>query len=230
MLSENEKSIFSLMLSDSSLPIGGFAFSNGLESLARMGFFNSYQDFHDYIKVFSTQITDFDAPYMNSCFQMDSTKTDDQLLELSNRYHAMVPVPAIRRSSLVQGTNFLRLANTLHPVLQNSVKVNWYKKNLPLSHFCLTWSVCLEQLNFTLPEIIRLYLYKAVRDQTNAAIRLALLSPTDAMVLQNSMIDYCVQLIENSRNKTYLQAHKTSVLMDVAQGYHRNLYVKLFQS
>ena len=102
--------------------------------------------------------------------------------------------------------------------------------NLPLSHFCLTWSVCLEQLNFTIPEIIRLYLYKAVRDQTNAAIRLALLSPTDAMVLQNSMVDYCVQLIENSRNKTYLQAHKTSALMDVAQGYHRNLYVKLFQS
>ena len=218
------------MLSDSSLPIGGFAFSNGLESLARMGFLCSYQDFQNYIEAFSTQITDFDVPYMNSCFQMDSTNADERLLELSNRYHAMVPVPAMRRSSLVQGANFLRMATILHPALQESVKVNWYMKNLPLAHFCLIWSVCLEPLNFTLPEIVRLYLFKAVRDQINAAIRLALLSPTDAMVLQNSMIGYCLRLIESSRKKTYLQARKTSVLMDVAQGYHRNLYVKLFQS
>ena len=219
-----------MMCSDSSLPIGGFAFSNGLESLARMGFFNSYQDFHDYIKVFSTQLADFEAPYMNSCFQIDSTHTDEQLLKLSSRYHAMVPVPATRRSSLVQGANFLRLANTLHPVLQESVKINWFTKNLPLSHFCLIWSVCLQQLNFTIQEIVRLYLFRAVRDQMNAAIRLALLSPTDAMVLQNRLIDFCVNLIEGSRNKTFLQAQKTTVLMDVAQGYHCNLYVKLFQS
>ena len=144
MFSGNEKSIFSLMLSDSSLPIGGFAFSNGLESLARMGFFNSYQDFHDYMKVFSTQIIDFDAPYMNSCFQMDSTIADERLLELSNRYHAMVPIPAIRRGSLVQGANFLRLANTLHPGSQNSAKAHWYLKNLHISHYCLIWSVCLQ--------------------------------------------------------------------------------------
>lgn len=230
MSSEKERAIFSLMLSDSSLPIGGFAFSNGLESLARIGFLCSYQDFQHYIEAFSTQINDFDVPYMNSCFQMDSTKEDEQLLELSNRYHAMVPVPAMRRSSLVQGASFLRMANTLHPTLQESVKVNWYMNNLPLSHFCLIWSVCLEHLNFALPDIVRLYLFKSVRDQTNAAVRLALLSPTDAMVLQNSMIGYCLRLIESSQKKTYLQARKTSVLMEIAQGYHRNLYVKLFQS
>jgi len=55
-----------LQLGDSAFPSGGFAFSNGLESLAKLGHIRAMEDFEGYLECHLEQIAGAEIPFLNS--------------------------------------------------------------------------------------------------------------------------------------------------------------------
>jgi urease accessory protein len=59
-----------LQLADSCFPAGGFAFSNGLEGLAKSGWLRGIRDFQEYLESYLSQVAHADLPFLNSAFPL----------------------------------------------------------------------------------------------------------------------------------------------------------------
>lgn len=61
-----------LQLADSCFPAGGFAFSNGLEGLAKTGRLRGMEDFLQYLECYLEQAACAELPFLNSAFPLAS--------------------------------------------------------------------------------------------------------------------------------------------------------------
>jgi urease accessory protein UreF len=57
-------------LADSALPTGGFAFSQGLESMGKSGHLKSESDFREYLTAQLKTVGEFELPFMNSAYAL----------------------------------------------------------------------------------------------------------------------------------------------------------------
>jgi urease accessory protein len=217
-----------LHLVDSALPTGSFAYSYGLESSVAFGLIRSGFELRNYLYSFLQQSASLELPFLLSCSHHASL--DVGLLPLAEEYDALLLVPALHRTSLVQAKNWLRLLESFYPDAGLADISAWHEQaGLPL-HFVPAFGLALTRLGYAAPDLQAMYLHMALRDQVSAAIRLGVIGPMEGHRLQHDFYAVFEELLARHAGRGYQQATRSAFLLDTAQAFHDDIYSKLFQN
>ncbi len=215
-----------LHLADSALPTGSFAYSYGLESSLTFGLIKTEPEFRAYLYSFLQQAVGFELPFITSAI----TVALDNLAPLLNEYDAQLLTPALHRASLTQGKNWLKLLATFYPEA-GLAKLNYElaRQQLP-AHFVPLFGLSLGRAGFERATIQATYLHLALRDQLSAAIRLGFIGPMAGHLLQHDFYAVFDNLLSAADIRPYTEATRCTVLLDIAQLLHEDVYSRLFQN
>jgi urease accessory protein len=215
-----------LHLADSALPTGSFAYSYGLESSITFGLLRTETEFRAYLYSFLQQAMGFEIPFLTAAAQADRHDLDTLLLE----YDAQLLTPALHRASLTQGKNWLKLLDTFYPEAGLAqLGHELMERQLP-AHFVPLFGLSLGKTGFAVGDIQATYLHLALRDQLSAAIRLGFIGPMAGHRLQHDFYGIFESLLDSADIRPYTEATRCTLLLDVAQILHDDIYSRLFQN
>lgn len=210
-------------LADSALPVGGFAFSNGLEAAVKSGMVASQTELSDYLKSALHQWATFDIPFLNSMYA-------DCTPELLQRYDRMMLSPSMRKGSIAQGRGWLRIFRELFPNhATDRFQTQLNAAGLP-PHGMPLMVLSLKSVGATVGQIRELFMFVQLRDQLSAAVRLGLIGPARAQRMQSEIESSMGAALAVASEKTAAEAVRTAPLMEIAQMLQPALYSKLFQN
>ena len=211
-------------LADSGLPIGGFAFSNGLECGVKIGIIRSQRELVDFVTANLEQIADFDLPIMRSLFEEASPWAT------VHDYDVRLLIPLTRDASVHQGRAWLRVIPHLFPQTNSARLLRQLEDQHCPPHFLVVFVLTLKDAGGLWDEMATLYLFLQIRDQMSAAVRLGVLGPSRAQEIQSQLENKIPTLLRRAGRKRASQACRTSPLLELTQADHTHLYTKLFQN
>lgn len=243
-----------LQLADASFPAGSFAFSNGLESLAKLGYVRTLEDFRQYLGCHLEQIAAAEMPFLASAFAaagppaasaepvpvappLDpgprAANAPESFAAVAREWDAWVFLPAPRRASLSQGQAWTRAMEAAWDLADVKAIRPWFSaRGVPL-HFLMAFAAALRAAGFPLREAQSLLLHMALRDQLSAAVRLGLIGSLQAQRLHREHIGIGEALLiaRAARIRSgHAAAERAAPMIDMGQASHPYLYSKLFQS
>lgn len=241
-----------LLLSDSALPLGSFAFSSGLES-----FIAHHKDTH---RSNASRLAAFDGFLEQSVANVASTalpyvltayKQPDCLEDLDNDFDASTPCTVARRASVAQGRALLGIwEKALLPSLSSeapATALNVLKalsaavKSAPTSsaqtldiniHFAPLFGAVCTALNLSADETAYLFLLNHAKAVLSAAVRASVMGPYQSQaVLASGKLQSCISAsIERERQRQVGDVAVTVPTMDLWMGRHELLYSRIFNS
>lgn len=210
-------------LADSALPVGGFAFSSGLEAAVKSGMVSTRPALVRYLKGVLTQGGAFELPFIGSFYNENSPKA---LL----RYDRMLLAPTMRKASIDQARGWRRVFSDFFPALEIEGIASRFIDAGTAMHYVPLHALSLKAAGATEEQIKALCLFTLVRDQVSAAVRLGLIGPSAAQSIQSEVEQGIDAIVAASENKTADDARRSTPIMEVAQMLHPMLYTKLFQN
>jgi urease accessory protein len=218
-----------LQITDSAFPLGGFAFSYGLESMAKLGLIREVAEFKKYLLNVLAQISSSEMPFLNSAYNSAPDAHDD-LIPVFQRIDAFITVPCIRKGSITQGRSLLQIVKAVYLDHGFEQFIHWLRQHDLPTHFAPVFGFVSRKIGFSHTETLSAYAYIALRDQTSAAIRLGLLGPHEAQAILTKTLGRVNATIDSVKDLSYEQAFKVAVALEIAQAHHPNLYSHLFQN
>jgi urease accessory protein len=242
-----------LQLADACFPSGGFAFSNGLESLAKLGYVKRMEDFQQYLDCHLDQITSAELPFLNSAYAQSEPMTRENspgapgsgsgdpdlrkpgfrapgFRDLVMEWDAWLFMPSQRRGSLSQGQAWSRAMEEAFDLPAIGAVRPWFLgQKLPM-HFLMVFAATLRAGGISLVDGQSLLLHMALRDQLGAAVRLGLLGSLQAQKMHRRYIGIGEKYRAARGDWPHTAAMRAAPMIDLAQASHPNLYSKLFQS
>jgi len=215
-------------LVDSSLPIGGFVYSMGMESAIKSKLLLNEEDLKRYLIAYADQLISFDFPFLEAGYQ-NATKPE-KWKEITSAYKAMLMNPNLEKSALVLGKNWSRLLFSLYENeeiihLKNQFKI--YKTPL---YYTIIFGLFISALKINITEARSMFLYTAIRDQITALTRLGIVGPTGGQGLLTYVLEQASLKNEAYKSVPYEKAVKSAYIMEITQLNHDKVYSKLFQN
>ena len=214
-----------MQFADSAFPLGGYAFSNGLEWLVKRGCITDLPGFTAYLRELARQAFYFGIPFL-----LSMRLKNDEPRAAAERFNRMMFVPGARKASRAQGIALRRLFPVLTPAqegaalhrrLENSAGIN--------DHFVLVLGILLDHLGWSPRQSAELYWYLMIRDQVSAAVRLGALGAVSGLGVQNEIFAH-LKGYSADEAPHYSQAVRIALLPEIAMADHTALYTKLFQN
>ncbi|RZK94908.1 MAG: hypothetical protein EOO62_30360 [Hymenobacter sp.] len=215
-----------LHLADSALPTGSFAYSYGLESSLTFGLIQTETEFRAYLYSFLQQAVGFELPFITSAI----SPLPNELENILTEYDAQLLAPALHRASLTQGKTWLKLLDSFYPEAQLAELGHELARQQLPAHFVPLFGLSLGKTGFLAPAIQSTYLHLALRDQLSAAIRLGFIGPMAGHRLQHDFYGIFESLLSAADIRPYTEATRCTLLLDVAQIFHDDIYSRLFQN
>lgn len=241
-----------LLLSDSALPLGSFAFSSGLES---------YLAHHKHTTTKATASQDFDAFLDMSLRNLASTSlpyvleayhSPTQLLSLDNDMDASTPCTVARRASVAQGKALLQLwERALAPAAaatslasQASItEVTSFIASLKTArpdayglqlnaHFAPLFGVVCRALELGADQTAYLFLLNHAKAVLSAAVRASVFGPyqSHAVLASRGLQERIKACVDREKGTCVRDAGLTVPPMDIWLGRHELLYSRIFNS
>jgi len=215
-----------LTLADSNLPVGGYAFSNGLEAASHLGLLQNPDHLNAYITTAIHNTAQSELPFIHSCHTGDASLLNDILLT----YDAMLTTQTMAQASAVQGRNLIRIMNTLYPSdAMTQLRQTLIKQTAP-AHYTIVYGTTFHTAGLALLQTKQIFMYQMLRDQISATVRLGIIGPMEAAQLQKHHHQTCEMAIAQTTNTPYTHATRSAPQIDITQSFHQHLYSRLFQS
>lgn len=239
-----------LLLSDSALPLGSFAYSSGLESyIAHQKLLTSVYDpvasFHRFFGLSISSLASTSLPYL-----LHAYRHPEQLETLDNDLDASTPCVVARRASIAQGRalvgvwerafmesftgsagdHTVKAVSVIKP-FSEALKCNVDELG-PNGHFAPLWGVVCLGMKIELGQAAYVFMLNHAKALVSAAVRASIMGPYQAQRVLAS-----VSLQELIRERIKLewetlpeQAGQVAPVLDLWVGRHELLYSRIFNS
>ena len=246
-----------LLLSDSALPLGSFAFSSGLESyLAHHKpsppSASQLPAFHTFLGLSLSTLASTALPYV-----LTASRHPEQIERLDNDFDASTPCTVARRASIAQGRALLAVwersfkqqykdaAADTHALDASQPKASdaaskalaAFSSALRSSdqinaHLAPLWGLVTRVLSVPLHDSAYLFLFSHARTVLSAAVRASVMGPYQAQaVLASSELQNRIhRLVGEGWHRTVEEAGQSVPVMDLWVGRHEKLYSRIFNS
>jgi urease accessory protein len=218
-----------LQISDSAFPTGAFAYSSGLEALARAGRFPTLAALETCLDAHLRQAAGYDLAFVAAAHS--PAHDADPFERLCAEWDAAQWNAAMRTASLRQARAFIdALCETYPRGDLDALRVEAARAD-GLLHFAPALGRALALLGASREQACTLYLHGLVRDQAAAAVRLGLVGPRAAQAIQARVLDRAtLRLGDGAGLPSPREARRTAPLVETGQGGHGFLYSRLFQN
>ncbi|CAO2649368.1 Nn.00g067530.m01.CDS01 [Neocucurbitaria sp. VM-36] len=246
-----------LLLSDSALPLGSFAFSSGLESyLAHHKHSppsaSQMPAFHTFLRLSLSTLASTALPYVLTAY-----RHPEDIERLDNDFDASTPCTVARRASIAQGRALLAVwdrsfktqydlaAADAHgsdtnkpPARSPAVKAlatvcsALRTSDCMNAHLAPLWGLVTSVLSIPLHDAAYLFLFSHARTVVSAAVRASVMGPyqAQAVLASSELQDRIRRLVEQGWHKTVEDAGQSVPVMDLWVGRHEKLYSRIFNS
>ncbi|MCJ1399970.1 hypothetical protein MMC11_003173 [Xylographa trunciseda] len=238
-----------LLLSDSALPLGSFAFSSGLESylahhkpLAKDTILIAA--FHHFLHLSLSSLAGTVLPYVLCSYRYPET-----LFILDNDLDASTPCTVARRSSVAQGRALLsvweralrpsssqacRAASNALSTLAIALKDVQSQVNFlgPNGHFAPVWALVCRATGLSLEQTTYVFLFNHAKAVLSAAVRASVMGPYQAQgVLASAWLQDAIREAVETNSKVEVEdAGQVVPVLDLWIGRHELLYSRIFNS
>lgn len=239
-----------ILLSDSALPLGSFAYSNGLES-----FLSHHKPLppgitaatllHKFLRLSIQSVTHTNVPYILKGFRNPAS-----LLELDNDIDASTPCRVTRTASIAQGKALLSIwekslshsARLQFPTMgQAHSELDKFSDALKISastvmgvngHLAPLWGVISAALGQNISAMAYLFLFNHAKAVLSAAIRANVIGPYSVQtVLAGQELQELIRVnLQSAWNLEPEDAGQVVPVMDLWVGRHELLYSRIFNS
>ena len=242
-----------LLLSDSALPLGSFAYSSGLESyIAHQKplplTVSPLLSFHRFLRLSVESVAFTNVPYVLSSFRQPT-----QLEKFDNDLDASMLCTVARRASVAQGRALLgvwekalqhsitpsstRASTTIESIKSfgNKLKLSALSNNEIADvngHFAPLWGVICSALGLEIQQVAYLFLFNHAKTVLSAAVRTGVMGPYQSQSVLagadvQAQIRNCLERVWNLEPEG---AGQVVPNMDLWVGRHELLYSRIFNS
>jgi len=220
-------------LVDSAFPTGGFAHSAGLEAARQHREVRNRDELLAFLETGLRQLGRAALPFVNTAFD-----EPERLAELDRLCEAFLSNHVANRASRLQGRAFLTAVERIFlergqpcpPVHAAADELADKAVRAPFAHFAPVFGACLRQLGVPRDTVIRLFFFNHLRGVLAAAVRLNIVGPMEAQVLQHRLAPLAEEVVTRSAAFTLDDLAQTAPLLDLWQGAQDRLYSRLFQT
>lgn len=213
-------------LADSAFPTGGFSHSSGLEAAWQHGEVGSRDALISFVHAGLEQAGSASLPFVNVAHA-----EPDRCGDLDGVCDAFTTNHVANRASRVQGKAFAAAVQRIFPVeMTGDGGLPDLRSHLVFGHLAPVFGASLRRIGIAHDVATRLFLFMHVRGILAAAVRLNLVGPMDAQVLQHGFGPVISEIAAEFEEATLEDLAQTAPLLDIWQGAQDRLYSRLFQS
>ncbi|KAA1247494.1 urease accessory protein UreF [Aquimarina sp. RZ0] len=215
-------------LVDSSLPIGGFVYSMGMESAIKSKLLQNEEDLKRYLVAYTDQLISFEFPFLEAGHT--TANKSEKWTAITTAYQSMLMNPNLEKSALVLGKNWTRLLYSLYKTDEiNRLKKQLKEQQIPV-YYTIVFGMFMSVLKIGKAEARSMYLYAALRDQITALTRLGIVGPMGGQGLLTYVLEKANEKNNLYQTVPYYSATKSAYIMEIVQLNHHKIYSKLFQN
>ncbi|KAL9018517.1 MAG: hypothetical protein Q9185_004209 [Variospora sp. 1 TL-2023] len=238
-----------LLLSDSALPLGSFAFSSGLESYLAHHPASKLPPIEPFLSLALQTLATTSLPYLLSAYRDPSL-----LQELDDTLDASILCHVAKRASAAQGRALLTVWERAFRATVDSrlvsanalANISVEMKKLPLTkpqgaaalempvvgHFAPVWAVVTQALGISIRDSAYVFLLNHAKAVLSAAVRASVIGPYQAQAVLGSgwMRAEIEGLIQASWHVAIEDAGQGVPAIDLWMGRHEMLYSRIFNS
>lgn len=209
-------------LMDSAFPTGGFAHSSGLEAAWQHGEVRGRDDLASFLDAGLHQLGRAALPFVTAAFD-----EPERLAEFDRLNDAFTTNHVANRASRAQGRAFLTAAERIFKCEIRNLESG---RELPFAHFSPVFGACLRRLEIPRESAGRMFFFNHLRGVLAAAVRLNIVGPMEAQVLQQRLAPKADEILRLCDRLSLDDLAQTAPLLDLWQSAQDRLYSRLFQS
>ncbi|MDG2196332.1 MAG: urease accessory UreF family protein [SAR324 cluster bacterium] len=216
-----------LHLSDSALPIGAFAYSEGLESAIQLDALQTPDDLGTWWELWRTETFRWqEGPAL--CQLMKAIKRDDwrRVQVLNQELTALKPAVALRDGSHILGKRMLTTCADLYPDLP----ADRLEKLLPTLNVLTVQATLLATLNVPQDVALASFAFGRLNQSLSAALRLFALGQQTGQVLLLKQLRLIPRTVTEILGDAKSPLRSFTPRVDLLQMKHTGLYTRLFRS
>ena len=134
-------------VTDSAFPSGSFAFSYGLESMAKLGRIRDVADFRKYMFNVLTQISRSEMPFVNSGYN-GAPEFRQSLAPVMEMLDAFITIPCLHKASIMQGKVLLQVMRMVYPEHDFEDVMSWLQRNELSTHYAPLFGIVCRTIGF----------------------------------------------------------------------------------
>ena len=216
-----------LHLSDSALPIGAFAYSEGLESAIQLAALRTPEDLSTWWELWRTETFRWqEGPAL--CQLMKAIKRDDwrRVQVLNQELTALKPAVALRDGSHILGKRLLTTCADLYPDLP----ADRLEELLPTLNVLTVQATLLATLNVSKDVALASFAFGRLNQSLSAALRLFALGQQAGQVLLQKQLRLIPKTVTEILEDANSPLRSFIPRVDLLQMKHTGLYTRLFRS
>ena len=216
-----------LHLSDSALPIGAFAYSEGLESAIQLDALRTPEDLGTWWELWRTETFRWqEGPAL--CQLMQASKRDDwrRVQVLNQELTALKPAASLRDGSHILGKRLLTTCADLYLDLP----ANRLEELLPTINVLTVQATLLATLNVSQDVALASFAFSRLNQSLSAALRLFALGQQAGQVLLQKQLRLIPKTVTEILEDANSPLRSFTPCADLLQMKHTGLYTRLFRS
>ncbi len=212
-------------LIDSGFPAGGFAHSAGLEAAVQHGQVSDGAQVRGFARQSLAQCGHSGLPLVTAAH-----RCPEDLALLDELCDVFLSNPVGNRASRAQGRALLTAVTRSFTHVQTTPIAAHVRIDAAACHYAPMFGALFNQLDVTLVDTQRAFLYIAARSVSSAAVRLGLIGAYEAQTIQAALAPHIDTVIDECGKLAPHDIAQTAPLIDLFQSTHDRLYSRLFQS